>query len=62
MSDRETIDYVRRMIVSTLNDNSRFRDGVTLMLDTSNTLLLAHIKDMIKLLEKARDILENKES
>ena len=60
MNDEQIVAYVRRMIVHNLNNNDCLKEAITIQMDTSNTLLLAHIKGVIELFEKAKEILEAK--
>ena len=60
MNDKQIVAYVRKMIVTNLDANECINEAISIQLDTSNTLLLEHIKGVIKLLEKAKEILEDK--
>lgn len=58
MNDEQIVMYVRKMIMNNLKDNDCLKDVFAIQADRTNTLLLAHIKGVIELFEKAKEILE----
>lgn len=61
MNDEQIVMYVRRMIINNLKDNDCLKDVFAIQFDKSNILLLEHIKGVIELFEKAKEILEGKD-
>ena len=58
MNDKQIVETVKQMILVNLNYNNCTRDVVSLMVDETNKVLLAHIKGIIALFQKAKEILE----
>ena len=58
MSDEKIIEYVRYIVLNNLNHNGFTKECAYVMNDETNRLLLEHIKGLIALFEKAKEILE----
>ena len=58
MTVKQIVETVKQMILVNLNYNNCTRDVVSLMVDETNKVLLAHIKGIIALFQKAKEILE----
>ena len=58
MTDKQIVEYVKRMIVYNLDNNDCQKEAILINFDDTNKLLLAHIKGLIELFKKAKEILE----
>ena len=59
MTDKQIVEYVKRMIVYNLDNNDCQKEAISINFDDTNKLLLAHIKGLIEVFKKAKEILEN---
>ncbi len=59
MNDEQIVKYVKEIIISNLS-NYHIKDAILVATDETNELLLEHINGLIKLFEKAKEILEKK--
>ncbi len=58
MSDNQIIEYVRDMVINNLTRRGYWEDAALINTDDENKELLAHINGLLKLFEKAKEILE----
>ena len=58
MTDKQIVEYVKRMIAYNLDNNDCQKETILINFDDTNKLLLAHIKGLIELFKKAKEILE----
>ena len=58
MNDYQIVEYARRIIMSNLTYWGLTTEIAEIMADSSNKVILAHIKGLNELFDKAREILE----
>ena len=58
MTDKQIVEYVKRIIVYNLDNNDCQKEAILINFDNTNKLLLEHIIGLIALFKKAKEILE----
>ena len=58
MTDKQIVEYVKRIIVYNLDNNDCQKEAILINFDNTNKLLLEHIIGLIALFKKAKGILE----
>lgn len=57
MTDKQIVEYVKRIITNNLAENDCYIEVAAIGFDNNNEILLGHIKALISVFEKAKEIL-----
>lgn len=57
--NKEIINYARRIVVAILKEGNYVQDALLIAKDDDNEFLLEHIKGILAVLKKAKEIIEN---